>query len=281
MTNQPPAAGRGLIRLRAEIAYDGSMFAGWASQLNLRTVQREVEKALGIALHQPSPLKVIVAGRTDAGVHARGQVVHFDTPTGSFADLTKLTFSLNGLLPLDIRVHKVEIAHPEFDARFSAIARRYSYTISDGPADPLTRHSMYQQWRTLDVPAMQQAAQPLLGLHDFTSYCKFYPTRSSIRTLQRFDWERHGAVVTANLQADAFCHSMVRALVGAVLQVGQGLRPVEFPAQVLQRRRREADIETLPGHGLVLEEVFYPADVQLGTRAAETRARRDPSELSD
>ena len=280
MSNQPPATGRGLIRLRADLAYDGTMFAGWAKQGTLRTVQREVEQALTVALRTSEPISVTVAGRTDAGVHARGQVIHADAPVGSFTDLYKLLYSLNGLLPADIRVHGVQVAPEGFDARFSAIARRYSYAICDGPVDPLTRGFVLAHWRHLDVEAMNAASQPLIGLHDFTTFCKLTNFRTSIRTLQEFSWRRTEVGVVAHLKADAFCHSMVRSLVGALIAVGEGRRPVEFPGELLARRERSAEVSTVPGHGLVLEEVYYPADDQLAARQAETRARRDAGEIS-
>ena len=280
MTSQSPAVGGGLTRLRVDLAYDGTNFAGWAKQAGLRTVQGEVERVLGVALRIGEPVEVTVAGRTDAGVHARGQVLHADVPAVSLGELNKLTYSLNGLLPADVRIHEVSIAPEGFDARFAAVARRYSYAIADGRVDPLTRGFVVAHWRRLDVQVMNEACEPLIGLHDFTTFCKRTDFGTSIRTLQEFWWERTSVGVVAHLKADAFCHSMVRSLVGALVLVGEGRRPVEFPAEVLARRQRTAAVVTMPGHGLVLEQVYYPPADQLAARQAETRARRDHSELA-
>jgi len=274
-----PQTGRGFVRLRIDLAYDGTNFAGWALQRSLRTVQGEVQVALGTSLRVGAPVDVIVAGRTDAGVHARGQVIHCDVPEESLFDLDKMTYSLNGLLPEDIRVHSVVLAPEGFDARFSAIARRYSYAIADGLQDPLMRFFAVSYWKRLDEDAMNAASAQLLGLHDFTSFCKQKEFATTIRTLQEFSWHRTEYGVVATLQADAFCHSMVRSLVGALIPVGSGRRPVDFPRMVLERRSRNSDVETMAGHGLVLEQVLYPADDQLLARQEMTRARRTQEQL--
>lgn len=279
MNDQPLADGGGLVRLRVDLAYDGTMFAGWAKQQALRTVQGTVEAAIGTALRLGRSVDVQVAGRTDAGVHARGQVLHCDVPQSSLFDFSKLTYSLNGILPADIRVHSVSLAPAGFDARFAAIGRRYTYAIADGVVDPLTRGFAVSHWRRLDVDAMNAASVALLGLHDFTTFCKRTDFGTSIRTLQEFSWKRTDFGVVATLQADAFCHSMVRSLVGALVPVGEGRRPVTWPAAALVRRERGADVVTMPGHGLVLEAVLYPPDDELAARQAETRAKREQSEV--
>ena len=135
------------------------------------------------------------------------------------------------------------------------------------------------KWRA-SLRAMNRATEALLGLHDFTSFCKRTDFGTSIRTLQEFSWRRTGTGLVATLQADAFCHSMVRSLVGCLVPVGEGRRPVDFPRQVLERRQRGSDVVTMPGHGLVLEAVLYPPDAEMAARQAETRARRDQSELA-
>lgn len=275
-----PTEGRGLARLRLDLGYDGTEFNGWAFQPGLRTVQGEVQAALGTALRLGQAVEVVVAGRTDAGVHARGQVIHADVPADSLFEFPKLTYSLNGILPPDIRVREVRLAPPGFDARFAAVARRYSYAIADRGLDALMRNFMVEHWRELDVAAMNAAAAPLLGLHDFTSFCKRTDFGTSIRTLQEFSWHRTEAGVVAQLQADAFCHSMVRSLVGALVPVGEGRQPVDFPQAVLDRRQRDSDVVTMPPQGLVLEAVLYPPDAELAARQLETRARRDHSELA-
>jgi tRNA pseudouridine38-40 synthase len=275
---EPPL--RGLTRIRLSLAYDGSYFSGWAFQPNLRTVQGEVQKAIATALHIKDRIEVVVAGRTDAGVHARGQVIHSDVPElPEDFDFQKLVYSLNGILDTDVRFLSAEFAPPGFDARFSAIARRYSYAVMDGSTDPLLRSFAITHWRELNVESMNLASATLLGLHDFASFCKPNDYGSTIRTLQEFTWKREGLLLKATLQADAFCHSMVRALVGCVIAIGDGRQPVEFARAVLERRRRGADVVTMPSCGLTLEEVLYPADSDLLSRQEMTRAKRDISEV--
>jgi tRNA pseudouridine38-40 synthase len=278
--NEPPTLpGRGLVRLRCNLAYDGTNFAGWAFQPNLRTVQSLVQNALGVVLRLGESVDVVVAGRTDAGVHARGQVIHADVPERAVFDFHKMTYAMNGVLPADVRINSIAIAPHGFDARFAAIGRRYSYAIADRVSDPLTRGFVVNHWRTLDEAAMNAASADLIGLHDFTSFCKQTEYGTSIRILQQFEWRREPFGVVAHLRADAFCHSMVRSLIGCLVPIGEGRRPIEFAREVLQRRARGGDVVTMPGHGLVLEEVYYPADTELLDRQLLTRAKRDASEV--
>lgn len=283
MHNEPPALpGRGFIRLRIDLSYDGTMFAGWASQPKLRTVQGEVEKALQIAFHLKEPVHTIVGGRTDAGVHARGQVIHADLPESVLKEnFGKIAYSLNGLLESDIRIAGLVQAPFGFDARFAAIARKYSYSFSDGTPDPLYRNFVVPAWRKLNVDAMNQASEKLLGLNDFTAFCKRTQFGTSIRTLSRFDWRHTDFGVMATLEADAFCHSMVRSLVGCVLSVGEGKRDITYPKDVLDSKARQDEVVTMPAHGLVLEEIIYPNDDELMARQEITRAKRDGSELEN
>lgn len=283
MHNEPPALpGRGFIRLRIDLAYDGTMFAGWAAQPKLRTVQSEVEKALQIAFHLKETVHTIVGGRTDAGVHARGQVIHADVPESVLKeDFGKIAYSLNGLLDSDVRVQDLIQAPYGFDARFAAIARRYSYSFSDGTPDPLYRHFVVPAWRKLDVDAMNSASEKLLGLNDFTAFCKKTQFGTSIRTLTQFDWRHTDFGVMATLEADAFCYSMVRSIVGCVLSVGEGKRGIDYPKQVLDTKARQDEVVTMPAHGLVLEKIIYPSDDELMARQEITRARRDDSELEN
>ena len=276
--NEPssPPLGRGFVRLRLDLAYDGTNFAGWAIQANgLRTVQDEVQKAIALVWRLREPVSVFVAGRTDAGVHARGQVVHFDIPEDSYIDFFKQQYSLNGLLPADIRINRVSYAPAGFDARFSALSRRYTYAIADGVADPITRNHVVNYWRSLDVDAMNEASVKLLGLHDFTTFCKPTDFGTAIRTLTEFSWQRMHYGVMATLEADAFCHSMVRSLVGALVPVGDGRRDVDFPVRMLELRTRTSEFTVMPAHGLILDEILYPADDQLQARQDLTRAKRD------
>lgn len=289
--NEPaaPLGGGGLassLRLRLDFGYDGTAFSGWAMQPGKRTVENELSVALTLILRASSPVRLTVAGRTDAGVHARGAVAHADVdPTGwallpGRSDRTPAqaaTPRLNGVLPNDVVMHGVSMAPAGFHARFSAIRRRYLYRICDHPAalDPLRRNDTLVHKRVLDVGAMQAASQRLLGLADFAAFAKRREGATTIRTLLDFSWTRAAdGTVCANVVADAFCRSMVRALVGAVIPVGEGRRSVEWPAQVLVAGQRHPAVVVMPAHGLSLEEVSYPPDVELGSRARESRVRR-------
>jgi tRNA pseudouridine38-40 synthase len=234
-------------------------------------VQGAVEDALAVVLRLDAPPALTVAGRTDAGVHAHGQVAHVDVPT----DADNLARHLNGVLPTDIRVRSVTVAPAGFDARFSALSRRYSYRVADGFVDPLRRHDTVGHGKPLDLIAMSDASSLLLGEHDFAAYCRQREGASTVRRLLRLDWARGGDdVAVATVEADAFCHSMVRALVGALLAVGDGRRPMQWPADVLAARTRDSAVMVAPAHGLTLEEVRYPPDDQLAARAEETRRLR-------
>jgi tRNA pseudouridine38-40 synthase len=274
----PLAGDGGLVRLRLDLGYDGTAFAGWATQPGLRTVQSEVEAALATVLRLPA-VRATCAGRTDAGVHARGQVVHVDVPAAAYdaqRDDRALGRRLAGVLPRDIGVRAVRRAPEGFDARFSALWRRYAYRVSDNPfgPDPLRRHDVFAHRRPLDVDAMHDAARALLGEHDFAAFCRQRPGATTVRTLLELRWAREDELVVATVLADAFCHSMVRALVGASLAVGEGRRDVTWPAQVLAGRERLPDVLVAAAHGLTLEEVRYPEDAEAADRAAATRRRR-------
>lgn len=334
-----------MVRLRLDLAYDGTDFSGWAKQPGRRTVQGEIEEALGKILRLPEPPVLTVAGRTDAGVHARGQVAHVDlggeafgalesrhgrrapaAPSaeaeseaesaadavraagagagydvarpagasveigsalaGSAADagapddmderLSSLRRRLAGVLPPDVRVYRVTVAPRGFDARFSAMSRRYAYRVSDAPGgvDPLRRREVVWYSRPLDVDRLNAAAAALLGEHDFAAFCKKREGATTIRELQRLDWVRQDGILVATVVADAFCHSMVRALVGSLLPVGEGRLAVDWPGQVLTRAVRDSGVHVAPAHGLCLEEVRYPEAGELARRATETRRVR-------
>jgi tRNA pseudouridine38-40 synthase len=241
-------------------------------------VQETLEDALARVLSLAEPATLTVAGRTDAGVHAHGQVAHADIPADRWADRGPAAVRrLARLLPPDVRVHRLTPAPPGFDARFSAIWRRYAYRVCDdlAMADPLARHATLWYRSRLDVAAMNQAAQGCLGEHDFAAFCRRRDGASTVRTLLRLDWARPGpAVAEATVVADAFCHNMVRALVGALLKVGDGSRPPGWPAQVLAARARDPAAPVVGPHGLCLEEVGYPADADLAARATAARNLR-------
>jgi len=272
------------VRIRLDLAYDGTGFHGWAAQPGLRTVQGELESALATVLRHDR-VAVTCAGRTDTGVHARGQVAHLDLPgplleaaAGRAADgpVGALRRRLNGVLDPDVRVHRVLVAPDGFDARFAALWRRYVYRVVDDPAavDPLTRGHVLAWPRPLDVAAMDAAAQRLLGEHDFAAFCKRREGATTIRTLLDLRWERHAGLAVGTVRADAFCHSMVRALTGCLLAVGEGRRDVDWPAAVLRAGVRDPAVTVAPAHGLTLEEVGYPADADLAARQRETRTVR-------
>ncbi|MCR6032387.1 tRNA pseudouridine(38-40) synthase TruA [Nocardioides sp. zg-579] len=274
------------VRIRIDLAYDGSGFHGWAAQPGLRTVQGELSAAAATALRMPS-VELVCAGRTDAGVHARGQVVHLDVEPDALArsagrapdpPLEALVRRLNGILPADVRVRRAVEAAPGFDARFSALWRRYAYRVADTPAavDPLVRGHVLAWPRPVDVEAMNEAAVLLLGQHDFASFCKQREGATTIRVLQELSWRRlPSGVAEATVRADAFCHSMVRSLVGCLLAVGEGRRPVAWAGEILAAERRDASVPVVHAHGLTLEEVAYPPDAELGARVELTRARRE------
>jgi tRNA pseudouridine38-40 synthase len=268
-----------LTRLRLDLSYDGTDFFGWASQPGLRTVQHTVEEALARILRL-SDVGLTVAGRTDAGVHARGQVAHVDVPSDALVEMAPdaLVGRLARLLPEDVRVARARVAPSGFDARFSALWRRYAYRIVDEPAsaDPLGRHTTLAWPRRLDVLAMDAAAQTLVGEHDFAAFCRRREGATTVRTLLDLEVGRDGVVVTADIRADAFCHSMVRSLMGALVAVGEGRRSVDWPATVLGGGTRDSAVMVLPAHGLTLEQVGYPDDDELAARAAETRSVRSP-----
>ncbi len=268
----------GYVRVRLDLAYDGRDFSGWARQRERRTVQGELEAAVATVLRLAEPVELTVAGRTDAGVHARGQVAHVDLPAEVWErEAGKLLRRLAGRLPQDVRVFGVSRAPEGFNARFSAVWRRYAYRVDDRPGgvDPLLRGHVLWHDRPVDVEAMNRAAELLLGEHDFAAYCKKREGATTIRTLLDLRWERTAqGVAVATVRADAFCHNMVRALVGAMILVGDGHRPAGFPAEVLAGRERHSAVNVVRPHGLTLEEVGYPADELLAARAAEARNRR-------
>lgn len=271
-----PKREAGLVRLRLDVAYDGTDFFGWAIQPGLRTVEGVLGDALRTILRNDE-LRLVVAGRTDAGVHASGQVVHCDVPIELWhAERDRIIRRLAGLLPGDVRVHGVAETSPDFDARFTALWRRYRYRITDsdsGP-DPLRRSDTVGWRRSLDAAAMHQAAQDLLGLNDFAAFCRRREGASTIRQLQQLDVHRDGNLIEIQVQADAFCHSMVRSLVGALAAVGDGFRPVAWPTRLLTLGRRSDEVTVAPARGLTLVEVGYPEAAALAARAAETRTTR-------
>jgi tRNA pseudouridine38-40 synthase len=264
----------GFLRLRLDLAYDGTNFFGWGKQPDRRSVQEEVEKAIGTITQ--TKIDSIVAGRTDAGVHATGQVIHVDVPDTIVLD--ELGYKLNRILDTDVRVMGVSIAPPAFHARFSALRRHYTYKILDAnkAVPPLHRYDVTSWYKPLDLDQMNKASKLLLGDHDFAAYCKFREGATTIRQLQRFEWVRDSeGYLVGDIVADAFCYSMVRNLVGAVVCVADGRFGAEWIAETLANKVRVSDSLVFPACGLTLRQVDYPSDSALLERAAKTVARRE------
>ncbi|MEP6599904.1 MAG: tRNA pseudouridine(38-40) synthase TruA [Actinomycetota bacterium] len=267
-----PIGDGGLVRIRLNIGYDGTAFSGWAVQPGRRTVQGVLQDAL--ATVSRTSVALTIAGRTDAGVHATGQVAHADVPTET--DLTGLVRLLRGVLTPDVRVHAVTAVPACFDARFSALWRRYEYRMSDAATgvEPLRRAFVVDWRRPLDVEAMSHAALGLTGEHEFAAFCRHRDGGTTIRVLQSLEVGRVADEIVVTVQADAFCHSMVRSLVGALAAVGEGRRDVAWPTSLLGRKTRADDVSVVPAHGLTLVAVGYPPDDQLAARATQTRRLR-------
>ena len=271
------AARENAVRVRLDVAYDGAAFSGWAAQPDRRTVAGVLTAALERLF---GPVRnLTAAGRTDAGVHATGQVCHVDIPADRWAPLAdSVVRRLAALLPDDVRVTAAAEVPAVFDARFSALSRRYAYRVSDAPygVTPLRRHDTLAWPRPLDLAALRAACPGLLGEHDFAAYCKRKEQATTVRAIKHLDWHREpDGVLVATVEADAFCQAMVRSLVGALLAVGDGRRPVEWPASLLARTERANEVNVAPPHGLTLVAVTYPDDVAgLAARAELTRRRR-------
>ncbi|APU12713.1 MULTISPECIES: tRNA pseudouridine(38-40) synthase TruA [Actinoalloteichus] len=272
-----PSGDDGLVRVRLDLGYDGTDFSGWARQPTRRTVCGVLEDALSLLTRLD--VRVTVAGRTDAGVHAAGQVTHLDLPATHPLACTpaELLRRLNRMLPGDVRVFAARVVPAEFDARFAALRRHYVYRLSDAPwgVDPMARHDTLGWHGGLDVDVLNAASARLLGEHDFAAFCRRREGATTVRDLERLHWTRVAEhLVHAEVSADAFCHSMVRSLVGALLAVGDGRRPVEWPGSLLTLRRRADEVSVAPAHGLTLAKVDYPADADLAARTVLTRRLR-------
>ncbi len=264
----------GFRRLRLDISYDGTNFSGWGIQPDRRTVQQSVEDAISTVAQAKA--ETIVAGRTDAGVHATGQVIHVDLPES--LELTDLAYKLNRILDEDIRINQITIAPPAFHARFSALRRYYEYRILDENRviPPLARFNTESWYRPLDVEVMNQASALLLGTHDYAAFCKFREGATTIRTLETYSWRRDNqGVLIADVVADAFCYSMVRNLVGAIVCVADGRKDASWISTLLENKERVSDSLVFPARGLSLYKVDYPDDAELLERAAKTIARRE------
>ncbi|MCP2377588.1 tRNA pseudouridine(38-40) synthase TruA [Cutibacterium modestum] len=273
-----------MTRWRLDIAYDGANFSGWAVQPDRRTVQGDLERWIPRVLRLGVPTPLTVAGRTDAGVHARGQVAHVDLPDG--VDTSSMLRRLSRVLDPDVVVKSIRSVPDEFDARFSALWRRYVYRLWDESShpDPVTRFHVASVPRHLDLDRLNAAGASLLGLRDFAAFCKYREGATTIRTLLDCHAERLDdpcGTVEVTVRADAFCHSMVRSLVGALTAVASGQRNQGWLDEVAASASRASSVLVMPACGLTLEEVGYPADADLAERAAQARSRRTHDDICD
>lgn len=235
------------------VEYDGTNYVGWQRQENGKSIQGEIESVLNQVLREK--VNVIGAGRTDAGVHARGQVSNFRTE--SKLDISEIKGGLNGLLPEDIVIHSVEEVTLDFHARYSAKERQYSYLITKAPSALIRNYSWLVKF-PLDVELMQQATGTLIGKHDFESFCKansdvdnYYCTATSA------SWHQEGSLLIFMINADHFLHGMVRALVGTIVDVSRGYTAFDDFLKILEKKNRAEAGMSAPAKGLVLEKVIY------------------------
>ncbi|MFZ4843789.1 tRNA pseudouridine synthase A [Mycetocola saprophilus] len=285
-------------RIRLDLGYDGTDFAGWAKQPGLRTVQEVLESAAHQTFgYQGDPIRLTVAGRTDAGVHAEAQVAHLDLTPERVERMRRARTSdgnpepdvahallrrINGVLGLhsDVWLHSARVVDVGFNARFSALSRSYRYRIADAQAwkDPLSRRTTLWYPRPLSLEVLDRTAASLVGLHDFAGFCRPRVGATTIRNLTDFRWRRDAdGVLIADLSADAFCHSMVRSLVGVCIAMSVESLPADAIAGLLQATKRghSNGFATAPAHGLSLTNVEYPEDSLLAARAELTRQRRE------
>jgi tRNA pseudouridine38-40 synthase len=276
----------GFFRAKITLAYDGTNFFGWGKQADRPTIQGEIETALQTLYRLD--LDTVVAGRTDAGVHASGQVIHVDLPIEGGSNLgfefEDLGYRLNRILSEEIRIKKVERAHQDFHARFGALRRHYIYKIQDGLGiiDPVKRLDITPWYRTLDIEKMNEAASMLIGDNDFFSYAKYREFATTIRKLERFDFQRNEAgEIISHISADAFCYNMVRSLIGTMVYIGEGRFPVTWAKEVLDKHERPSDSVVFPARGLTFVGVDYPSDSELAARTVKTMGMRNASDISD
>lgn len=244
-------------RIKATVAYDGTNFAGYQFQPNMRTVQQEIDKALR-KLHKDASIYSVASGRTDAGVHAYGQVIHFDTPLELACE--KWRMALNVLLPKDIRIVDVDYVDEDFHARYSATGKTYMYKWSYSEVhSPFERnYSVHLGTLDPDLEVMREAATRIIGTHDFTSFCSSKTaTASKVRTVRLLTVERIGDELIMTIEGDGFLYNMVRTIAGMLLAVGRGWNTPDDIAEILALCDRKKAGKTAPAHGLYLMEVTY------------------------
>jgi tRNA pseudouridine38-40 synthase len=246
---------QGKRNIRLDLEYDGTGYAGWAKQPGLRTIEGTLEEVLGRILQQE--VRLSVAGRTDAGVHARGQVASFKASTDM--EPGRLRWSANGLLPDTIAISGVSDAPPGFDARHSAVSRRYSYSLLLRPWPSAFRHRFLTHVRGgLDLELMRAAAAVIAGRHDFRAFTPTVTEHDSFeREISLSRWRREGDLFIYDIEAGGFLRGMVRALVGTMLEIGRGVRPPDDMPRLLEGGHRPEAGETAPAAGLCLQEVRY------------------------
>ncbi len=283
---KPAGISGGLSRFRIDLAYDGTDFAGWAKQPNLRTVQGELLAVLQqIFGESKDDFHMRVGGRTDAGVHADHQVCHIDLTEKQLRRLGRNPLTakrLNSLLADDVSVLKISKAPAGFDARFSAIGRSYQYSISDALSKPnpkLVRYTLEVN-KSLSVEKMNQAAAKLLGLRDFGAFCKPRPGATTIRELRKLQVRRVRGRILVDVSADAFCHNMVRALVGALIAVGEGKLTASELSAIQKKAVRTSSFKVVGPKGLTLMAISYPAVSGLAKQAEKARNIRSFEEIS-
>lgn len=286
----------GSIRLRLDLAYRGAPFHGWARQPGLLTVQGRLEEALNLITRHPAQLTV--AGRTDAGVHARGQVAHLDVPKDFWLSLSRgreesdelrgerLRARLEGLagrgLNGALALKQISVVTRDFDARFSALSRTYRYLICDDPrAQDPCRLDIARTSSPLEETTMQVAAQALCGEHDFLPFAKPREGATTVRTLHSFNISRPGAgIVQAMIRADAFCHSQVRFMMGALIEIGRGKYEPNWVGELLAAGVRDQRVPLADGRGLTLWEVAYPPEDEYALQAQKAKVVRTLPENS-
>jgi len=268
----------GFRRLQINFSYDGTNFQGWAKQPDYRTIQGVLEELIGKIVR--AKVDCVTAGRTDAGVHATGAVMHVDIPDQEI-DIENFAFKLNRILEEDIRIQSVREAPAGFHARYSATARHYEYRFADAdrPISPLERHFVADWYRPINLDLLNEASSILIGTHDFAAFCKWRENATTIRTLIDFSWKRDATgLLIAHVSADGFGYNMVRNLVGATVCVGEGRYDLEWIRRVLTEKSRVSDSYVFPSRGLTLVKVDYPQDAQLPAIAADAWALRQSSD---
>jgi tRNA pseudouridine38-40 synthase len=285
--NKPAGDSGGLVRFRVDLAYDGTDFAGWAKQPGLRTVEGDLvkmfEKVFG---KSKTDFDMRVAGRTDSGVHAKHQVCHLDIPQKRLPRIGRdplNAFRLNTLIADDLIILDIHQITSDFDARFSALGRRYRYTIVDPEfkKDPMLVRYALTHKRVLDVDLMNLAAKELIGLKDFAAFCKPRAGASTIRNLTTFEVSRDpGGLITIEIHADAFCHNMIRSLVGSIMAVADGRLSIQDLIQAQKSGKRANKFKTIDAKGLSLESIDYPDPADYAKQANLNRVMREISDNS-